>query len=291
MKDSVRKTANVLGILFLLVVVVSIVVSLLKQGIWNETLGMNLLVVGDDSVGLLIMRPGEKLGSWLEMPKDLKINISGSQASYPINSVWRFGLGEKRPYTIAEKSIGESMGVIIPRMIKVEGSAGVEGVLGSLVRLSAKTDLAFLDRLSLRKYLTEVVNSKRLLELTIPDQVFEEVTEPDGKVFKEFTKVMSAWSKDKFLFEPVLAEEAELTINNLSGVAGVGLLLARMAETAGIRVTEVKNDESDRVNGKGCVFESVSGVERTVELLKNHFGCHEATGVGNDGGEMKLWLL
>lgn len=292
MKDSkVRTFVNIFGVLFLVVIIASLALTLLRKGIWNEEMGLNLLVIGDDSAGVLVLRPKEGLGSWVSLPNELKIKISGSQANYPINSVWKFGLGEKRAYEISERSIGEAMGVILPRMIKVGGEASVETVLGNMLSIPVKTDLSLLDRLAMRKYLSAIVTSKRLLELTIPGQVYEEVEEPDGKIFLEFSQVMTAWSKDKFLFDAVLAESVELIVNNLSGLGGAGLIMSRQAETAGMRVVEVKNDIEDVISGTGCVFESSDSSPRSSELLENHFGCKEIEREGEEGGELKLWLL
>ncbi len=291
-ENRLKNIGTVLGVVFLLLFLGVMVSSLLRKGIWSDQMGINLLVVGDDSVGLLILRPKEGMGSWVALPSDLKIKISGSQATYPINSIWKFGVGEKRGFQITEKSIGESMGVVIPKMVRVDGDASIEGALGMLLSFTAKTDLSLLDRLAVRKYLSEIVVSKRLLELTIPDQVYEEVVEPDGKVFFEFSQVMTAWSKDKFLFDSVLAENIELIVNNLSGQSGAGLILARMAETAGIRVVEVKNDKEDAVDSRGCVFKTFGdGDTATVELLVNHFNCKKLDVKGEERGEIKAWLL
>ena len=151
------------GALFLFVFVLMTWWSVVRSGIWDETLGINLLVLGDTTVGLLVLRPAQGSSSWISLPADLKVKISGSQASYPMLSLWKFGMGEKRPYEISRKSVGEAMGVVIPRMIKVSGEASFEDVLGELLSWRVKTDLNMLDRLALRKYLSEAVSARRLL--------------------------------------------------------------------------------------------------------------------------------
>jgi len=293
MKDNkTRAFLNIFGMVFLILISISLLLSLLKRGIWNENLGINLLVVGDDSVGVLVLRPKEGLGSWMILPTDLKVRISGSQAKYPINSLWKFAVGEKRPFQLSEKSLAEAMGVIIPRVIKVVGAASVESVLGASLSVSTKTDLSILDRFAIRKYLSEIMTSKRMLEINIPSQVYEKVEDPDGKIFLEFTSVMYAWSKDKFLFDTVLMESPDMIVNNLSGLSGAGIAMSRQAETAGIRVIEVKNDSEDVVLGRGCVFVSPpTGKVSTIELLTNHFGCKKVDGKGDSGGELRVWLL
>jgi hypothetical protein len=234
----------------------------------------------------------------VDLPDDLMIKISGSSAHYPITSLWRFGVGEKRPYEIVEKSIGESLGVILPRAIKVDGEASIEGFLGRLLTLGAKTDLGWPDRLAIRGYLTEMVMAKKTMELTIPGQAFDPIIEPDGKKFREFSVAITAWTKDKFLYDAILGENVDVVINNLSGVEGKGWLFSGQIETAGMRVVEVKNDKTDSVTGKGCVFYAGDQDDRrSVILLENHFGCKKISTKDAEktkekgGGELRIWLL
>ena len=284
------KLMNILGVLFLVVIVSAILRGYMKEGVWSEQLGLNLLVVGDDSIGVLILRPKERTASWISLPSDMKIRVTNSPASYPITSLWRFGVSEKKPYEIVEKSIGESIGVVIPRVVKMSGKASVEDLLGKLLSITLRTDLSLLDRLALRGFLSETVAGKRLLELTVPSQAFDSVEEPDGKVFKVFSLAVNAWSKDKFLIDSILSENVDLSINNMSGVNGFGLLMARQAETAGIRVVEIKNDPGDMVVGKGCFFVIDEGLKWTEKWLQDHFKCKKIESEKGRGEEVKMWL-
>jgi len=283
------KLMNILGVLFLTLIVSAIVHGYMKEGVWSEELGLNLLVVGDDSIGVLVLRPEERTASWISLPSDMKIRVTNSPASYPITSLWRFGVSEKKPYEIVEKSIGESMGVVIPRAVKMGGKASVEDLLGKLLSITLRTDLSILDRLALRGFLSETVTGKRLLELTVPGQAFESVEEPDGKVFKTFSLAVNAWSKDKFLIDRILSENVDLSINNMSGVNGYGLLMARQAETAGIRVVEIKNDPGDMLDGKGCFYAIDEDMEWTERWLRNHFKCKKMENE-KGRGEARMWL-
>lgn len=295
MKQKARKLINVIGVIFLMVLVGLLVYSFLRKGIYRDDLGINLLVVGDTNSSLVVLRPKEGYASWVDLPTDLKIQIVDSDASFPINSVWKFSLGEKNAFRTTERSIGEAMGVAIPRMVKVGNVANIENTLSSLLSFSVHTDLSWRDRWAIRQYLADMVTSKRLLTLDIPLQAYTAETEPDGKVFKEFSSVMNAWTKDKFVFDSILGENCELIVNNLSGVNGAATALARQSETAGVRVIAVKNDETDDPGiGKGCLFAGDLSYPYTVGFLEQYLGCREISNPNSDlvktKGEIKVWI-
>ncbi len=274
MKES-SKTAigKVLGIIFLVVLFLILVLRVVRQGIYSNRMGMNIVIIGESKVGLLILRPDEEVVGWVSFPSNLMIKIFNSDARYPVSSLWDYGVLEKNPYEIAERSLGLSMGVTIARTIRVHGSPSVEEVLASLHRIDLKTDLSLRDRFLIRKLLTDSVTSKKVLEMDIPKKIFDTTVDPDGKEFVIFNSVASLWTKNKFVLESILGENVDLVVNNLSGQPGLGTQVARQLESAGLRVVEVKSDSTDDVQGVGCLFNIVGKYPYTESLLTDQMDC------------------
>lgn len=278
MKESSRTpVAKTLGVIFLLVLVLLLGLRIARQGIYSSRMGINIAVVGKDKVGLLMLRPDEGVVGWVAFPSNLVVKIFNSEARYPITSLWDYGVLEKNPYEIVEKSVGLSMGVAVARTIRVGTSPSMEETLASLHRLDLKTDLSLRDRFMIRKFLVDTVASKKVLEMDIPKKILDKTTEPDGKEVLVFNSVASLWTKNKFVLESVLSENVDLVVNNLSGQSGLGTQVARQLESAGMRVVEVKSDPVTDVVGKGCVF-SISGkFPFSEDLLTNQMSCTKAT--------------
>ncbi len=268
-----------------------IVFRVYQEGIVSNQSGINLAVVGDTDCSLIILRPDEDIVGWVRLPGKLKIRIHNSQAQYPIGSLWTYGVSEKRPYEIFEKSLGLSMGVVISRTIRVQGDPSIEEVLASLHKISLKTDLSLKDRWLVRKYLAEAVSSKKILEMDIPNNAVDKITEPDGKEFLVFNNVTALWTKNKFLLESILNENVDVSINNLSGLAGMGVAVSKQLESAGVRVVEVKTDPNDDIAGSGCVFVSLGDYPNTEKFLMNQFSCEQRQGTKEtDKRGVKIWL-
>jgi len=280
-----------IGLFFLTILVFMIGFRVYKEGILSSQSGINLVVVGDTGCSLLVLRPDEDIVGWVDFPDKLKIKIYNSLAQYPIVSLWDYGVAERRPIEIIERSLGLSMGVVISRAIKVDGTPSVETVLGSLHKVNLKTDLSFRDRFLIRKYLSDAVDSKKILEMEIPGNVLDKITEPDGKEFLVFNNVTALWTKNKFLLETILNENVDASINNLSGLAGLGISVSKQLESAGIRVVEVKTDPGEDVEGSGCIFVSHGNYPITENFLLRQMNCEKRRSVKelNKKG-IDIWL-
>lgn len=291
MENSERKYLKVLGLIFLGVLLVLIAVRIVREGIFTKKSGINVAVVGKDGVALLILRPDEDILGWVKLPEKLKVKIYNSGAQYPIGSLWDYGVSEKHPYEVLEKSLGLSMGVIIARTIKTNGPVSLEETLTGFSALNLKTDLSIRDRFLIRQYLVEAVASKKVLEMEVPGNAMDKVTEPDGKEFLMFNNVTALWTKNKFLLESILNENAEVSVNNISGLSGLGIGVSRQLEAAGVRVIEVKTDPGRDVPGDGCLFVSWGKYPQTEELLLDQLGCKQTQIPGQ--AEMRgieIWL-
>lgn len=286
-----KRPIKTLGVIFLGLLLSLLVFRVVKDGIFAKNAGINLLVVGESDMAVLVLRPDEDITSWINLPSNLKVPIYNSPAAYPIKGLWAYGVSERRPFEIAEKSIGQSMKVVIARGIKIRGNVSIEAVLANLHKINLQTDLSLRDRFLIRQYLAESATSKKILEMDIPSNTLDKFEEPDGKQFVVFNDVISLWSKNRFLLESILNENAEVSVNNLSGIPGFGTEISKQLESAGVRVVEVKTDPVD-ISGSGCIFASWGEFPNTENFLKHQLGCIEKN-ASDKSGEMRgidVWL-
>jgi hypothetical protein len=122
--------------------------------------------------------------------------------------------------------------------------------------------------------MSNAVKSKQVLEMSVPATVFDTVTDPDGATFSEFNLTMSLWTKNKFMVEPILNENADISINNVSGVSGLGGIYANQLESTGMHITELKAIPEEIVSGKNCVYASEKKYEMTELILREQMGCN-----------------
>jgi len=284
-----------IGWLFVLVLVLMLGLVFAKRGIYDSKLGINVVVVGDNGVSLILIRPEENLMTWVKLPDNLSVNIVGTSAVYPLSSLWKFGVMEKNPLKITGDSLSVTMGVLLPRVIKISGDSTPENLLGSIHKWNLQTDFSIRDRILFRKDLVASVTSKRFLEIDIPKTAMTKSADPDGQEFLEINYVINLWTKNKFVFDRLLGENSNVKIYNLSSTKGAGLLLSRQLESSGIRVVEVSSNAANKIEGKGCVYK-IGGTahEYTDYLLKNFVNCKfvaknsKEEGIG-DG--IDIWLL
>jgi hypothetical protein len=294
MKASIKdRLLLILGGIFLIVLFGLLIFDVTRRGIYNNAMGLNVAIVGDNGVSILLLRPEEEMVSWVKLPKNIRVKIFNSEAVYPLESVWSYGVAEKKPFEMIEKSLGQSMGVVIARTIKINDSSLIENVMGKLLAVGLKTDLSIRDRVMIRRFMADAVYSKKVLELSIPETVFDKVTDPDGKEFREFNQTMNLWTKNKFVVEPILDENADISINNVSGKTGLGGILANQLESVGMHVIELKADMENTVAGDGCKY-SNSGkqFEKTEEILREQVGCvkiAQPKQIENDE-KLRIWI-
>jgi hypothetical protein len=293
MKASIKdKMLLILGGAFLLALLCLLLFDLTRRGVYRLSMGINVVVVGESDMSILLLRPDEEMLGWVRLPKGTRVKVFNSEAHYPLESLWSYGVSEKRPYETVEKSLGQAMGVVISRTIKLADSSSIENVLGDLFSFSLKTNLSIRDRVMIRSFLADAVNSKKVLELTIPESVFDSVVDPDGRSFLEFNQTMTLWTKNKFVLEPILEENADISINNVSGVIGAGSVLSAQLESAGMHVVEVKADTEEKVTGKDCVYSSDKHFEMTELVLREQIGCSKITTPSFVEGDerLRLWI-
>lgn len=281
-----------IGWVFVVTFLLLLLIGFAKKGIYSPQLGMNAIVVGDTGVSIILIRPREGVMTWVKLPDDLDIKIANSEATYPLLSIWKYGVSEKHPFAIVEKSLSSTLSVLLPRTIKVKGLPTPDNLLGSLHKIGLVTDLSLRDRIYLRRDLAASVNSKKYLEVEIPDSALNAKVDPDGKEFVEVNSILNLWTKNKFVFDVLLGENVNVVINNLSNEKGAGLQLSRKLESAGLRVVELASDSEKNREGKGCVYKINKEHFYTDFLLTNYAGCKKLIEKGNTPSELvEIWLL
>lgn len=294
MKASIKERVLLtLGGVFLVVLFGLLVFDVSRRGVYSGKMGINVAVVGETGASVLLLRPEEEMLGWVRLPKGIRIKVFNSEANYPLESMWGYGVSLGNSFEIMEKSLGQSMGVVIARTIKLDDSSLIENVLGALFQVGLKTDLSIRDRVMIRRFLADAVKSKKVLELTIPNSVFDKVTDLDGKDFLEFNATMSLWTKNKFVTEPVLDENTDVSINNVSGVSGAGNVLASQLGSVGMHVVEVKADLEEKVEGKGCLYSTNMRYEMMESVLREQVGCQKIVKPGfveEDELGVRIWI-
>lgn len=282
------------GLVFVFVLLSLLILSFSKKGIYLSQLGINVAVMGDSGSGILLIRPQEGMLGWVSLPSNLSIKISGSEAVYPMSSLWRYASTEKNTFKIVEDSLANTINVVIPKVVKVKGEASPENVLGQIHKISLQTDLSLRDRWLFRKDLANYIVSKKTLELEIPKPALTKRVEPDGVEFLDANYVINLWTKNKFVFDGLLGENVNVKVVNQSSTKGAGLAFSKLLESSGLRVVEISSDSNTLYKGEKCVFISNEDVyPNAIYFLKNYLNCRDVSIKKSlkKGEGIEVWLM
>lgn len=287
-----KKILEYLAYGFVSLFVVLMVVSVLKRGVYARDIGLNLLVVGNDSLSLALIRPNEEHITWIKLPSFMQIKIDGSEAMYPVYSLWKFATSERRPFEVVLKSVSNTLGVVLTSVVVVDGGSSPENLLAAMNRVSLKSNLSFRDRLALRQDLANLISYRKVLEVEVPKTALTKKVDPDGFEVFDVNQIINLWTKNRFVFETLLGESVEVSVYNLSGVSGAGLLLSRKLEASGLRVGEVVSKYENPPGGKGCVFATSEKNKKTIYFLERFLDCEKLKVKNLEADErVKVWLI
>lgn len=276
----------------MLVLMILLIIGFAKRGIYSFKMGINAVIVGDTGVSLILIRPQEAVMTWINLPENLSVEIINSSAVYPLSSLWKYGVLEGDAMKIVGESLSATMGVLLPRVIKIAGDSTPENLLGNFNKLYLLTNFSIRDRILFRKDLISMVSSKKYLEIEIPKSAMDSKIDPDGKEFLDTNNVINLWTKNKFVFDVLLGENSNVKIYNLSNKNGAGLLFSRQLESAGLRVVEVSSDPKNAISGKGCLYKANKMHFFTDFLMKNYANCRNITTKKDTTEEgITVWLL
>lgn len=282
------RNIHFVGIFFVILLFFLLVFSLVKNGIFEENLGINILAISDKNAALLMIRPAEDLVMWVDLPNNFRARVWKNESVLSLQSAWKFGLQSGEAYKLLEETASLALGSSVARVVKVDGVVTLERLSSKLAEVSLDTDLSLRDRFQIRNYISSSLVSKKFIVTEIPETVFDKITDPDGKEFLESNSSTYRWVKNKLFFEKVLSEDTEVVVINRSKITGMGLALSRELEGVGMKVLDVRADDGHTDLKNGCWFVNIDKNKvYTINTLKNLVGCRE---LKSDGGVAEIFV-
>lgn len=263
-----------LGLVFVGLVILLVFLSFYARRLFDPKLGINVLFMAEDGVGILSVHPESQTVGLVKLPSDLKIPLGLDGPEYSLEAIRKTGLPERDGMVRFRQGTGLALGVIVPALVRTKGKLTVPAFLEDLWSWRTQTNLTLVDRYRLIGELDRLIKRGLNLEVSFPKTVTDMVEEPDGRRFLKLNAAIYAWSRNQWVSETVLAETAEVGVVNASEVEGLARVVARQLETAGVRVVEVTKSELS-YPGK-CLVVGTSGAHPiTRRLMSRYLGCAE----------------
>lgn len=253
-------------------VILTVLIGALRRNIYDTKLGINLLLMGKDGLGIVSIRPDSGIVSLMRLPNNLSIPVGANGGEYQVEAIYKIGLPLGDPNNVARTSVGQAMGVVITGVVKSGVEFSLTGLREALLSFSTKTNLSLIDRYLLLKDVNELLGKKMSLAVTLPKNVLDVVEEPDGKTIYRLNAAIFVWSRNQWVVDEVLSETAEVTVVNATGKEGRARQVARQIESAGVRVIDVL--ASKKVEKEVClIWGDAKSHPKTSEFLVNSFLC------------------
>ncbi len=274
--SKLTRLINAAGLVFLILLALMFLFNLLKRNIYDSRLGINLLVIGGDGLGVVAIRPSAGLISLTRLPDNLMIPVDSSDAVYRAEAFYTVGLPTKNELKVSRTSVGQALGVVISGSLKTSGSLSTGELPGQLVAWSTRSDLSWIDRYRIFKDVSGILAKKTSLIIPFPANIADVSEEPDGKKVLKLNGAIFVWSKNQWVVDEVLSETAEVVIVNGTGTEGRARTTAHQLESAGIRVVELIS--AARESDDCLVWGDRKIHPRTYDYLVTSFGCRKAPG-------------
>lgn len=263
---------HIAGALFLILVVLMVFIGILRRNVYDPKLGINLLLIGKDGMGVISIRPSTGLVSLMRLPDNLSISVDANNAAYLVEAIYKIGLPVSEPNNAARTSVGQALGVVLGGVVKGNVEFGLPGLREALLSFSVKSNLSLIDRYFLLREVNELLGKKMSLAVTLPKNVMDATEEPDGKTIYKLNTAVFVWSKNQWVVDEVLSETAEVTVVNATGKEGKARQVARQIESAGVRVIDILTSKKEE--GEACLIWGDTKVHpRTAEFLSDSFLC------------------
>ena len=265
------KVFNVVGLVFLALVLVMLLVNLLRRNIYDPSLGINILMLAKDGMGIVAVREGSGLVSVTRLPDNLVIPIDPTGAEYRVEAFYKIGLPVADELFVSRVSVGQALGVVLAGVVKSNSEFGLTGLSGSLISLSSQTNFSIFDRYNLAKSIRNLLTKRTNFEISFPAVAVDSVEEADGTEVLKLNSSIFVWSQNQWVADEVLSETAEVTVVNGSGREGKARWAARQMETAGVRVISLM---TARKNTKDCLIWGDEKLHpKTFSFLRLSFNC------------------
>lgn len=277
MLKPLSRIINIIGVAFLALVVVMLTVNLLRRNVYDPALGINILLIAKDGLGVVAVREGSGLISVTRLPDNLLISVDPTGAEYQVEAIYKVGLPVKDELFASRVSVGQALGVVLVGVVRTDSGFGMAGLSESLLSLSGQTNLSVVDRYNLVKGIRGILTKLTNFEISFPDAVVDVVEEVDGTVVLKLNSSVFIWSQNQWVADEVLSETAEVTVVNGSGREGKARAAARQMETAGVRVISLL---AAKKKTKDCLIWGKEDLHpRTFTFLKLSFDCR----MGDEG--------
>lgn len=250
-------------------VLFTLFLGIIRKSIYDSKLGVNILMITKEGMGIVGIRASESLVNFLILPNNLI--IESPRGDFLVEALWKIGLSGPDSLKATRLGVGRTLGVALGGVIKSNSGLSLYDLLSSLVSFSSHSNLSLIDRIKLYSDISDLLKKGMRLELNFPQSVVDLHEEPDGKKILRANQAVYTWTKNHFSSDEILSETAEVSVVNASGKDGAARLLARQLETAGIRVIEVASS-NEKLNGV-CLMISEKNVPRTVLFIEKTFGC------------------
>lgn len=246
-----------------------------NRGYYPDT-GINLVLVGENSVAIVGVSKGDDSLMWVELPSNLRVG------GYPAVSAWGLGEIDGNSEELVLQSLGEGLGLWLQVAVKVEDGVSMDGLLDRLLSLKGIKGLSWLDRYTLYKDLSGLSSKGIVLETNLPYQVMDRVQDVDGYEWLELNEAVFVWSRDLWPNEGVVNLGIKVEVVNASDTPGVARVRARQLESIGFRVVSVK--AGDIKIDEPCVVKVSPDIwdknQFIKQILKNYLGCEVEMGDG-----------
>ncbi len=265
-----RRVNRVAGWIFLIMVGVMFVIGFWRKNIYDPKLGINILMIGKEGMALVGIRVTENMANFLVLPSNLL--IQGEKGDYQVEAVAKVGLMDKDNLNATRLSVSRTLGVAMAGVIKTDANIDLAGLFSALSNLSTQTNLSLLDRIALYSDLSGLFKRGVRLELNFPLSGVDTVEEPDGRKLVKVNPAIFSWMKNQWTQDQVLSEGAEVAVINASGKDGLGRLISRQLESAGVRVIDV-DSASDVLAGQCVLMGGGKAVPKTYQFILSTFAC------------------
>lgn len=260
------------GLVFLGLLVSMLLVSLFRRNVYDPKLGINLLLIGHDGMGVISIRAESGVVGQMRLPDNLSIPIESNGASYLVEAIAKIGLPVSDPLNSVRESVGQALGIVISGVVKAPVDFGIDGFRQSLFKISTKTNLSLIDRYLIFKDLNDKLGNRASLTFSLPKNVIDFSDEPDGKRIGRLNTAVFVWSKNQWVVDEVLSETAEVTVVNASGRDGQARRMARQIESAGVRVIDILVAKKE--NDDACLLlGNIKTHPLTAKFLIDSFSC------------------
>lgn len=276
---------------FLLCILVGLVMRVARKRVFDEKLGMGLVIVGEEGVALLGVRPEEDSLTWVDLPVNLRLRVIDSEAWYPVKSLWQLGEIEGKPEELVKQSLQQDLGLVVSGVICLRSEdVSVEGLMSGLIDLGTRSSLNWWDRVVLYKTLTKMTTRGLVWETNLPQVVMDVKEDDDGMMWKKLNERVWVWTRDLWPSEKILALGVTAAVYNSSDIPGKARVMGYVLESEGLRVVEVAGKEE---KNEGCWYEMEEDSDELKWLLERQLGCRQKDGIGDMDdveAELTVWL-